>query len=115
MCKGVAQMLGAYVLFKMTQTYQAQQPRVGRGASVVKNDIAHAFYHLVAPFGWVLVLMVWFTLPGRYAICMKDVTYSHAGFHFSTVTDQFCRHSTVNNLIHKYTQKRGQRFHPMYI
>jgi hypothetical protein len=48
-----------------TDIHQAQQPTVGRGAGAVKDGIAHAFDHLVAPFGWVLVLMVWFTLPAR--------------------------------------------------
>jgi membrane protein YqaA with SNARE-associated domain len=75
--------------------------------SAVEDGIAHAFDHLVAPLGWVLVLIVWFTLPGRYTLCAKDGAYSIAGFHFSTVTDQFGRHSMIKYLIRKYTQKKS--------
>jgi hypothetical protein len=56
--------------------------------------------------------MVWFTLPGRYTICAKDVMYSIAGFHFSTVTDQFHRCSSVNDLICKYARKEAGDFIP---
>jgi hypothetical protein len=89
--------------------HQAQQPTVGRGASMVEDGIAHVFDRLVAPLGWVLVSMVWFTLSaGRDTISAKGIAYSVAGFHFSTVTDQFCRHSTINYLIRDYTQKRSR-------
>jgi hypothetical protein len=48
---------------------------------VVEDGIAHAFDHLVMPLGWVLMLMVQFTLPGRDTISAKDVACSIAGFH----------------------------------
>ena len=42
---------------------EAEEPSVRRCTCAIHNAVCHAFDGIVPPFGWVLLLLVGFTLP----------------------------------------------------
>jgi hypothetical protein len=49
--------------------HQAKEPTISRSTGLVENSVAESLHCLVSPFSWVLVLLVWLTLPRGNAIC----------------------------------------------
>jgi hypothetical protein len=58
-------------------------------------------------FHWVLMLMIWFTLPAPHAISMKDILDLLTHFHFSTIAEKARRGTAVNDVIREDTGKHG--------
>ena len=61
------------VVEKETYVHEAKQPSIRRSANMVYNGADYSLIGLIPPFCWVLVLLLWFTLPRLDEKRLKDV------------------------------------------
>ncbi len=71
------------------ETYikKAQQPSTGRCTRMVKDSVCSSFDCLKMAFSWVLVLLVWLTLPIANEEGTEDVLDFLTNLHLHMVTD----------------------------
>jgi hypothetical protein len=74
---------------------------------MVEDGVAHALQILVTLFRWVLMLVIWFTLPAPHPISMKNIFDLLSHFNFGTITEEMCRGAMVNDVIREYVEKHG--------
>ena len=66
---------------------KAQQPSTGRCTRPVKDSVGGSLDCLETSFCWVLVLLMWLTLPMANKEGTEDVLYFLTNFHLCMVAD----------------------------
>jgi hypothetical protein len=82
---------GRDVVEQEAHIHEAQQPKVGRRTSPVKNGVGNGLQSLIPVLAWILVLLVWLTLPIRESQGMKAIFEFVTDLNLGTVTDEFGR------------------------
>jgi len=83
----------------------AKQPSACRGTGMIKDGVGSGLDSLEMPFGWILMLLMGFTLPAPNKKCTKDVLDLFTDFNLGTITNELVRCSLFPNVILKGIDK----------